>query len=115
MNPFVPAGKGIDMENLPRTGAFQVPNQIPLPILSKNDDQVKGFKEPGELGVEGALSNKKGGHPLLIDREDFLAIETVLDQFEDPRIAHKNGSNTGERPSENIERRQARIKSPKAP
>jgi hypothetical protein len=78
MNPFVAGRKRFDMKNSTLTNPFQVPNDGPFSILSENNNEIEGAEEMRKGLIQGASSNEKRGHSLLIDGKDLLSVESPI-------------------------------------
>ena len=61
---------------------------VPSPSFPNTTMRSNVLKELGESGIQRPLSNKKRGHPFLIDGEDFLGIESLFHQLQNSRISH---------------------------
>jgi hypothetical protein len=88
MNILIPGWKRIDVKNLTLTNPFQIPDDRPFPIFSKDNDEIKCFKKLRESEVKGPFSNKESGHPFLVDGENLLGIESFFHQLQNPWISH---------------------------
>ena len=77
MNLLIPGRKRTDVKNSTLANPSQIPDDCSLPIFSKHNDETEFLKELGESGIQKPLSNKKRGHPLLIDGEDFIGVESL--------------------------------------
>src|SRR4030042_5558279 len=88
MNLLVPGGKRIDVKNSTLTNPSQIPDDRSFLILSKDDDEIKCFKELRERKIQSPFSNKERGHSFLINGEDLFGIESLFHQLQHSRISH---------------------------
>src|SRR4030043_179796 len=90
MNSFGPLGERIDMKDEALTGLLQIANESPFPVFSKDHQKVKGAEELRKRPIKRTSPNEKRGHASLIDRQNFIGIESLIDQFKNSRETHED-------------------------
>ena len=72
------------------TDLLQIADESPLPVFSKDHQKVEGAEELRKRPVKRTSPNEEGGHASLIDRQNFIGIESLIDQSKNSRETHED-------------------------
>ena len=84
------------MKNATPTDLLQIADEDSFPVLSEDDKQVESTEELGEAPIQRTSSNKKRGHPSLVNRQDFIGIKSLIDELKNSRETHDHRFGLGE-------------------
>src|SRR4030067_2586036 len=88
MNSFSPLGERIDMKDEALTDLLQIANESPFPVFSKDHQKIKGAEELRKRPIKRTSPKEERGHASLIDRQNFIGMESLINQFKNPRKTH---------------------------